>query len=144
MSWDLAALLIVRVWVLLSTGWGVLVMYRLWRRGTQLDFPIVPPPIVKLTGFFLAACFAVTLWITVGYFIDVEWGPNTPADVLSPVERTIYGSSLIYALSCTLWIINVGLKGYRHGPKVDSVVLDAIVQGMTESDRIDKPIEPLS
>jgi hypothetical protein len=138
MGWDLAGLLIVRGWLLIASGWGLLVMYRLYRRGSQLDFPIVPPPLVKLTAVFLAACFVVTAWITVVLFAsDEPLMASSPVGVLGPITRTVYGASLVYALSCTLWIINVGIKGYRHGPKVDQVVLEAIVRGLAENTAVE-------
>lgn len=141
MVWDLVGLFAVRGWVLIATTWGLLVMYRLYRRGTQLDFPIVPPPIVKLTAVFLLTCLVTTVWITVGFFLGDPWDDTQSAASLSALERTIYGSSLIYSLSCTLWIINVGIKGYRHGPKVDEVVLEAIVRGMVEKTPVEPPEE---
>lgn len=137
MWWDLAGLLIVRAWLLVASGWGLLVMYRLLRRGKQLDFPIVPPPLVKLTALFLIACFASTSWITIRLFFgDVPWD-TPPIGALTPWERMVYGTSLVYALSCCLWIINTGLKGFRNGPKVDTVVLNAIVEGMVANESIE-------
>lgn len=138
--WDLAGLLILRGWLLAATGWGILVMLRLRRRGQDLEFPIVPPPLVILTTMFLVASFLSTVWITAGLLLGnnalCSNAEPAPIGALTAWERTIFGASLIYALSCTLWIINVGLKGYRHGPKVDTGVLDAIVQGMLENPEV--------
>lgn len=137
---DLAALLIVRAWLFFATGWGLLVMWRLYRRGQQLDFPIVPPALVKLTAAFLFACLATVTWVTIRLFFLGEAWDHEPIGMLSPWERTAYGTSLVYALSCSLWIINTGLKGYRHGPKVDTGVLEAIVSGMHDNPEI-RPVE---
>lgn len=140
LSWDLAGLLVVRAWLLACTGWGFVVMVRLLRRGKQLDFPIVPPPLVKLTGAFLALCFAATLWITFTLFFGdpgVCHNGVGPVGVLSAWERTVYGTTIVYALSCALWIINLGLKGYRNGPRVDTAVLNAIVSGMAVNPMVD-------
>lgn len=131
----------VRLWLLVATGWGLLVMRRLMLRGRRLDFPIVPPSLVWLTSFFLLACFATTLWITgdllIGENALCNQENNKPVGLLTPWERTIFGTSLVYSLSCCLWIISMGTKGYRHGPKVDSSVLDAIVAGMAQNESVD-------
>ena len=141
MLFDLTGLLVIRGWILIASGWGLLVMWRLYKRGTQLDFPIVPPPLVKLTATFLALLFATVVWINVAFVIDAGWD-DSPAGGLTVWERTVYGAMLVYALSCTLWIINVGIKGYRNGPKVDTSVLDAIVQGMIENKSIEESADP--
>jgi hypothetical protein len=136
---ELVFLLGLRLWLLATTGWGMWTMRRLLLRGKQLEFPIVPPPLVRLTAGFLTVNFATTLWITGELLIGDNrlCAPGAgPVGALNEWERAIYGGTLVYSLTCAIWIIHEGIRGYRQGPKVDLAVLDAIVEGMHDNDRI--------
>lgn len=134
-------LLAIRIFLLVTAGWGIIVLRRLLLRGKALEFPIVPPKLVRLTAAFLALCFATTTWITAKLLLGdnpmCATDNSPPIGAITAWERTTYGWAIILSLACTLWIINIGLKSYRQGPRVDPELLDAIIDGMAGNTNIE-------
>lgn len=138
--WELVFLLSLRAFLLMVSVVGLFAMRRLYLRGEELEFPIVPRSLVKLTSAFLVTVFCSVTWITVTMFTSGEtlcYVGDQPIGALTTLQRFAYGWSLAFSLGCTLWIIVLGSRGYRRGPRVDAKVLDAIVEGMSKNPGIE-------
>ena len=105
-----------------------------------MEFPIVPSSLVKLTSVFLASLLVSTVWVTVTLFTSGSslCLADGSLGTLTSMERFIHGWSLAFSLACSMWIIVIGIKGYRHRPKVDKVVLEALVEGMSKNPGLER------
>lgn len=138
-TWQLVFLLLMRGSLILLAACGMYTMRRLYLRGQKLDFPIVPPSLVKLTATFLGVLFVSTVWVVVTLFTGdgrLCTRENQQVGPPNTLGRFVNGWALVFSLLCTLWIIVVGIRGYRQGPKVDKEVLDAIVEGMSQNPKL--------
>lgn len=138
---EIVVLLALRITLLVTTGWGIIILRRLLLKGKTVEFPIVPPKLIRLTATFLALIFGATIWITAKLLLTDQplctTDNSPPVGALTAWERTTYGWAIVLSLTCTLWIINIGQRRYRHGPRVDPVLLEAIVEGMVQNPGIE-------
>jgi hypothetical protein len=74
----------------------------LWQPKQQVE-RTVPRPVLAFTGIWLLLLLAVTVAITID-------GCDT---ALSPLKRTMFGSSLTWALAGMAWIVHYGARWRR-------------------------------